>query len=140
MNPAAPVTTIKLDSRSREPVCCRAVKHAATEDELGSFRRDGYFVRESVFDVHDVAALDDETDEAFATVHRHATDRSSRQTHGGRETQLVGLGVVAVERANLAIESACHQTHDAFQRFLVVLGASEKDREVLEQLEVARSS
>jgi len=49
MKPAAPVTTIKLDSRSRLPVCCRAVKHAASDAELSRYRSDGWFVRERVF-------------------------------------------------------------------------------------------
>jgi phytanoyl-CoA hydroxylase len=57
MKPAAPVTTIKLDSRSRERVCCRAVKHAATEPELARYRRDGYFVRERVFGTSELAVM-----------------------------------------------------------------------------------
>jgi len=57
MKPAAPVTTIKLDSCSRKPVCCRAVKHAATEHELARYRRDGYFVRERVFGASELTRM-----------------------------------------------------------------------------------
>jgi len=57
MNPAAPVTTITLDSSSARPLCCRAVDHPATPFELERFRRDGYFVRERVFAPAEVARL-----------------------------------------------------------------------------------
>ena len=48
MKPAAPVTTIKLDSPSARPLCCRAVSPTATPEELQAFAADGYFVRERV--------------------------------------------------------------------------------------------
>jgi ectoine hydroxylase-related dioxygenase (phytanoyl-CoA dioxygenase family) len=73
MNPAAPVTTIKLDSRSRLPVCCRAVKHAATEDELARYRRDGYFVRERVFGEAELAQMRACVERVHARVSRAAS-------------------------------------------------------------------
>jgi hypothetical protein len=57
MNPAAPVTTIKLDSSCFRPLCCRAVDHPATPHELERFRRDGYFVRERVFAEAELARM-----------------------------------------------------------------------------------
>jgi ectoine hydroxylase-related dioxygenase (phytanoyl-CoA dioxygenase family) len=93
MNPAAPVTTIKLDSRSREPVCCRAVKHAASEEELGRFRRDGYFVRERVLGPTELASLRAAVERVHALVSEAAAadDASDvERIDGKRYQELLG--------------------------------------------------
>jgi ectoine hydroxylase-related dioxygenase (phytanoyl-CoA dioxygenase family) len=93
MNPAAPVTTIKLDSRSREPLCCRAVKHAATDEELARFRRDGYFVRERVFGPSELTRMRADVENVHARVSEAAAAADATRIEridGKRYQELLG--------------------------------------------------
>jgi ectoine hydroxylase-related dioxygenase (phytanoyl-CoA dioxygenase family) len=89
MKPAAPVTTIKLDSRTVAPVCCRAVTHAASEAELERFRRDGYFVRERVFAAAELARLRTAVEAVHARVSEAAAagDASAVERIDGKRYQ-----------------------------------------------------
>jgi hypothetical protein len=93
MKPAAPVTTIKLDSRTVSPVCCRAVKHAATEEELARYRRDGYFVRERVFGPSELARMRAGVEAVHARVSEAAAAQDAGEIEridGKRYQELLG--------------------------------------------------
>ena len=69
------------------------MKHAATEDELAGFRRDGYFVRESVFGAAELARMRAAVEAVHARVSAAAAGSDAAPTEridGKRYQELLG--------------------------------------------------
>ena len=87
---------------------------------------------QSIFDGHRCAGLDHQPDQSLVTGHGHAANTALGETVGSGQTESVGLRIVAVQRADLAVGGHRHLADHPFQSLLTVFGTVDQAGHILD--------